>query len=72
LTAILGRILAADLSAGIRGQNACGYSSMIALGLKQLDLGSGAAFAAIVNAAMMREHGTKPAQARKGLIFNGY
>jgi hypothetical protein len=30
------------------------------------------AFAAIVNAAMMREQGIKPEQARKGLIFKGY
>jgi hypothetical protein len=45
---------------------------MIALSLKQLDLGGGAAFAAIVNAAMMRKPGIKPAQARKGLIFKGY
>jgi hypothetical protein len=29
-------------------------------------------FAAIVNAAMMREHGCKPEQADNGLIFNGY
>jgi hypothetical protein len=33
---------------------------MIALGLKQLDLRGGAAFAAIVNAAMMRKSGIKP------------